>query len=129
MFHSGYLGESGWRAGTLDLPLLTQPSAGLVGGAILTLDLKELDSRPVNRTAALQQELGTFRPIGIDLFIIDSTQARLFATDRPRDGHARVVVFDVDRKSGDLSRPGSSKTTASSGRRTRSPRSPPMPSI
>lgn len=50
-------------------------------------------------------ELGAFRPVGIDFLPIDSAQARLFVTDRPADGRARVVIFDVERASGALSRP------------------------
>lgn len=103
LFRSGYLGVSGYGAGTLDLPF-TQPSADSVNGAILTLDLHDLDRAPANQTAEFDG-LDGFRPVGIDLFLIDNTQARLFVTDRPKDGRARVIIFDVDRTSGALSRP------------------------
>ncbi|MBL8408942.1 MAG: SMP-30/gluconolactonase/LRE family protein [Candidatus Accumulibacter sp.] len=95
----------GFQTGLPDFPNPFKPaSASLVNGAILTLTLSNLDAPVVNQTAELS-ELGAFRPVGIDFLPIDSAQARLFVTDRPADGRARVVIFDVERASGALSRP------------------------
>lgn len=103
--YSSQLKETLQRAAWMAMPNpFALPSASLVSGAILTLDLDDPEAQPINQTCHLA-ELGPFRPVGIDLLPLDEQRARLFATDRPGDGRARVVVFEVDRASGSLSQP------------------------
>lgn len=99
------LADFGLPGGLLEFPNpFKPPSASLVNGAILTFSLTNLEAQAVNLTAHLR-ELGAFRPCGIDLLPIDTDRARLFVTDRPADGRARIVIFDVHRATGALAHP------------------------